>query len=314
MPAFTNYRTCLKRMRDTPLFYHRAKREGLDYDVLAARIMLAQDPSMKSLATQAMVEEWIWTRKGRPTLFVDSQTLPGQVLRLPVSGGISQILPRWGGYTAFVFRTGARAGKLDLCPVLFGYVTAQARHPMVEQAVQEILGAPFKCEWATRPQDLLTMTINTHPYTQRLVIPVSDLDAIMEHPVEWLDQHRLMDTFWSVENSDKDRGMQAVHLRTILGLIVYAQAFPGALRGGLPDSCPPRNLGPGAKEHQGQARTMKGFSTHERPGDPFLRSAHFRVLGHERFEHYPDGSPRVIPVRAAVVGGKIDAETMEVKP
>jgi len=306
MPSFVGYRSMLvdavERMGTTPR------------TVLGS--IFSIDPTLADMATHALIEEEIWIHYARPTVYVDSTQLPDQVSNMSMFGEVGQILiNRWRGLRAFCFHSNSMVGGVNLRPVLFGVTTAEDRHPLVEACVARVLEMPeyaLHPHWATEPCDTVTLTIPCGEMAQRLVVPLSELQVFLEDP-DWIKTHKLKNNWFPIEQSQEDMDLLMTMMRAILGLIVYTQAFPEAIRDGLP-TLPPRKLGFGALACI--PRTIKGLVRHQTAwstgdGEPFFRSAHLRILGHERFTHNPDGSPKVILVKDTVVGGRIDAKVID---
>ena len=123
----------------------------------------------------------------------------------------------------------------------------------------------------------------------------------------WQDPRTHKDSHIPIEESDI--ALQKVHFKLALRALLYASAFPEALRPGVP----PKKQRMGYLPCQ-EDRTFIYSRHKEHRGSPclHLRAAHPRTLRDERFKRDPDGQPRVVPVSMAIVAGHaIDPSVLE---
>lgn len=114
---------------------------------------------------------------------------------------------------------------------------------------------------------------------------------------------------------ERDFELQFLVFRMVVALGVYASAFPDSLRPGFPGA-EPKFLGPKGLPKIKSVSLRPAHEAHAGgPRAPGFRRWHIRQLVDERYyrgEHaaLPRGS-RWVPVREAVVGVKVEAETFE---
>lgn len=270
--------------------------------------MLRIDPDLGTINTRILIDEWQWERTGRKTIFVDSATLPEMVYSIPIRGGFDHILPRWKGIRAFAFPNGAKVNGVELPGALFSFMDGEERHRLVDRYLETYCLEDVHLS-SRDMAPAIRLSSNVNQFSYHTAVPLEDLNEMLSDP-DWLDRHKIHDILYEVAYTEKERLIQSTVIRVVLGIIAYATAFPEALREGLPKA-KPKELGKIVLEKNFNPMTLTGPSAEHSHRAMHFRQGHFRVLANQRFKRDENGQIRVVYVREAIVGGKLEAQTVE---
>lgn len=153
---------------------------------------------------------------------------------------------------------------------------------------------------------LLEISIFKGQERYRYIIPECQFQAALDG--EWWDDPRTHELS-KITIQESDIMLQKAHFKIALRSLLYAAAFPEALKPGIPSK----------KQRMGflpcDEKKAFMFSRHiDHRSSPclHLRSAHSRTLRDTRYRRGPNGEPRVIPVSMSVVAGHdVDPSVLE---
>ena len=279
----------------------------------AHRQALIADPSLEGMSIKVLMDEEYWRRGGQRTIFVDSPDLPALAASIPVRNpeSLVDLLGRWRGTWSFAFRAGTRVHDIPLGGCLFAWLCSADRVRRVRDYAREF-GGHLAEPNDYSPPDAMHITGRTGKSVLHLSTPLHQLTAALSDP-NWFAVNRFHDPFYRLDATPAEQDLQATLLRTVVGLILYAAAFPDALRPGLPDAGN-KELGTKlvlAPHFRRSAVTLLGPTPTSAQRALHFRSGHFRILAHERYRRDEQGRVRVVYVRESLVGGKADAYTLE---
>ena len=154
--------------------------------------------------------------------------------------------------------------------------------------------------------NLLEVTFCRGYERYRYIIPEKKFQEALDGEW-WEDPNTQKDSYIPIEESDI--ALQKVHFKMALRSLLYASAFPEVIQPGLPKKSQLMGHMP-CKEDR--AFMFRRHVEHKASPCLHLRSAHTRTLKNERYKRDPDGQPRVVPVRMAVVAGhQVDPFVLE---
>jgi hypothetical protein len=244
--------------------------------------LAANDP----WATPSILTEFACWRANTPVVFVNDQRLVDMVFGAIHSVRLNELRPPWPAFMV-CFGNGIRADGIPLKPCLFGRIN-----------VAEVIA---QMGYVPEPSREIICTVQRHSFGHicSTLPPEKDVHEYLESYEPW--PHTNL-------NSEEDAVLRA-HTRTLIGLCVFLQAFPGSLREGFPDSTKERFRRQNKHVRPNWIRLPEVMRASPKA---HWRSCHFRALRDERYARNPDGTVRIVFVRDAIVG-RGDAKPHHVK-
>lgn len=282
MTAFLHYRTNLSEVIRL--------RPGLSW-LQATRLVVQRCHEVIDVPAKIALDEYSFYVRGRQTLYVDSKVL---LEKLKVNGNIGPLLAKWRGMRSINFLAGTTANGHKMYPCLFGYMPHEDRLEALEEVFDRGIDLTENSSGNT-----IHISIRFNPHMYHITLPVEDRDTFVNDK-DWLFD-RPLPVPGNLPISRPEIAQERQQLLTCLGLVLYAAAYPNAIRPGLPEGYGRYELGPEHKRTKNTTLKVRNPSA-----EPFPRSAHYRILGHERFKRDADGMIRVIPVRESIVGGSLE--------
>lgn len=144
---------------------------------------------------------------------------------------------------------------------------------------------------------ILEISVAKKDERYRYIIPEAHFQTALDG--EWWDDPKTHEKSY-VPIEESDIVLQKAHFKIAIRALLYAAAFPEALKPGVPTKKQRMGIIP-CEEKRGFWFTR--YQEHRSSPSLHLRAAHARVLKDERYKRGPDGKPRIIPVSMAVVAG-----------
>ncbi|MFC1601283.1 hypothetical protein ACFL34_02940 [Candidatus Sumerlaeota bacterium] len=251
--------------------------------------------------------EWTLHKMGNPTIFIETPELVDALLKANFRIHHSSIiLPNKKGFSYFAFPHRTVVSGVELCGCFFGTPPSE----QIEHAL-EALNCTFGTslalgdKHANLSERFLVGLRNSNNGFMMRSINQSELSLAMNNGV---NQYAPDTPERCV--SEGDKRLEDALFRLCAAACIYAQAFPEHVRPGYPEV----KISNGTRP----SRPIKTVTTLGSPQQNHgsakclhIRNGHFRSLANKRFKRNPDGSIKVVFVKASVIGGKIEPTTVE---